>query len=137
MCIAVCLYATVRGALTDLPLARRAILEMVGVIVLTPFLDILAGTVVEPHLQHFVRYPALLAIIAPLVSDLGAIGGILSSRLSSKLHLGVISPARSARGGGVAGRVARGRLRPGRVHGGRDPRLPVQPGRAGQRPGPA
>ena len=92
ICIVVCLYATVRGALTDLPLARRAILEMVGVIALTPLLDILAGTVVEPHLQHFVRYPALIAIIAPLVSDLGAIGGILSSRLSSKLHLGVISP---------------------------------------------
>jgi mgtE-like transporter len=93
LCIAICLYATVRGALTDLPLARRAILEMVGVIALTPLLDILAGTLVEPHLQHFVRYPALLAIIAPLVSDLGAIGGILSSRLSSKLHLGVISPS--------------------------------------------
>src|SRR5436190_2006998 len=38
LCIAVCLYATVRGALTDLPLARRAVLEMVGVIALTPLL---------------------------------------------------------------------------------------------------
>jgi mgtE-like transporter len=91
LCIVVCLYATVRGALTDLPLARRAILEMVGVIVLTPLLDILAGTVVEQRLVRFTTFPALLAIIAPLVSDAGALGGILSSRLSSKLHLGVIS----------------------------------------------
>ncbi len=91
-CIAVCLFATIRGALTDLRLARRAILEMIGVIVLTPLLDILAGTAVEPQLDNFRTYPALLAIIAPLVSDAGALGGILSSRLSSKLHLGVIRP---------------------------------------------
>jgi mgtE-like transporter len=84
-------YATIRGAFTDLPLAKRIMLEMVGVIALTPLLDILAGTAVEPQLQNFKQYPALLAVIAPLVSDLGAIGGILSSRLSSKLHLGVIS----------------------------------------------
>ena len=92
LCIAVCLFVTLRGAFTDLPLARRAILEMVGVILLTPLLDILAGTAVEPQLKHFETYPALLAIIAPLVSDAGALGGILSSRLSSKLHLGVIRP---------------------------------------------
>jgi len=89
--IAVCVYATVRGAMTDLPLARRAILEMTGVIVLTPILDILAGTVVEPRIARFATYPALLVIIPPLVSNAGALGGILSSRLSSKLHLGVIS----------------------------------------------
>ncbi len=92
ICIIVCLYATIRGALTDLPVARRAIFEMVGVILLTPLLDILAGTVVEPHLASLHEFPALVAIIAPLVSDAGALGGILSSRLSSKLHLGVISP---------------------------------------------
>jgi mgtE-like transporter len=92
ICIVVCLFAAVRGILTDLPIARRIILEMTGVILLTPMLDILAGTAVEPKLASLARYPALIAIIAPLVSDLGALGGILSSRLSSKLHLGVITP---------------------------------------------
>ncbi|HEY7282165.1 MAG TPA: magnesium transporter [Actinomycetota bacterium] len=91
VCIVVCLYATVRGLLTDLPLARRAILEMTGVILLTPLLDILAGTVVEPRIDHFTAFPGLLVIIPPLVSNAGALGGILSSRLSSKLHLGLIS----------------------------------------------
>jgi mgtE-like transporter len=90
--IVVCIYATIRGALTDLPLARRAILEMAAVIILTPPLDILAGTVVEPRLERFAVFTALLVIIPPLVSDAGALGGILSSRLSSKLHLGVITP---------------------------------------------
>jgi len=91
VCVVVCLYATVRGAMTRLPLARRAIYEMVGVIVLTPILDVLAGTVVEPRLDRFQLFPALLVIIPPLVSDAGALGGIFSSRISSKLHLGVIS----------------------------------------------
>lgn len=92
VCIVVCLYAMARGALTDLPLARRAILEMVAVILLTPLLDIMAGAVVEPRLERFHVFPALIVIIPPLVSDAGALGGILCSRLSSKLHLGVISP---------------------------------------------
>lgn len=92
VCILVCLYVTVRGFLTDLAPARRAIWEMVGVILLTPLLDILAGTLVEPRIDRFNAYPGLLAVIPPLVSNAGAIGGILSSRLSSKLHLGVLSP---------------------------------------------
>jgi mgtE-like transporter len=92
-CIAVCLYAVLRGLLTDLPLARRAILEMTGVILFTPLLDILAGTAVEPRIGRvFAAFPGLLVIIPPLVSNAGALGGILSSRLSSKLMLGVISP---------------------------------------------
>jgi mgtE-like transporter len=90
VCVAACVYATIRGAMTRLPLARRAIFEMIGVIVLTPILDILAGTVVEPRLDRFALFPALLVIIPPLVSDAGALGGIFSSRISSKLHLGVI-----------------------------------------------
>jgi mgtE-like transporter len=90
--IAVCLYSAVRGFMTDLPLARRAILEMTGVIVLTPLFDVAAGTLVEPHINRFAVYPALLVILPPLVSNAGALGGILSSRLSSKLHLGVIEP---------------------------------------------
>ena len=90
--IAACLYAIVRGALTDLPIARRAIWEMTGVILLTPLLDILAGTVVEPRIHRFAAFPGLLVIIPPLVSNAGALGGILSSRLSSKLHLGLLSP---------------------------------------------
>jgi mgtE-like transporter len=86
-----CVLATVRGLLTDLVLARRAILEMTGVILLTPLLDIAAGTAVEPRIGQFHVYPALLVIIPPLVSNAGALGGILSSRLSSMLHLGVLS----------------------------------------------
>lgn len=90
--IAVTLWAVVSAARTDLPRARRAMVEMVGVILLTPLLDILAGTVVEARLERFVALPGLLVVIPPLVSNGGALGGILSSRLSSKLHLGTLDP---------------------------------------------
>jgi mgtE-like transporter len=65
---------------------------MVGVILITPILDILAGTVVEPRLDRFHEFRGLLVIIPPLVSTIGALGGILASRLSSKLHMGILSP---------------------------------------------
>lgn len=86
------LYAMVRAALTDLPQARRVFFEMAGVIVLTPVLDILAGTVVEARLDRFAELPGLLLLVPPFVATAGSLGGILSSRLSSKLQLGLISP---------------------------------------------
>src|SRR4051812_32262713 len=92
LCIAACLVAIVIGFLTRLPVARRAIVEMTGVILLTPILDIRAGTVVEHRIERFTTFPALLVIIPPLVSNAGALGGVLSSRLSTKLHLGLLTP---------------------------------------------
>src|SRR5436190_13259883 len=48
--IVVCLYATVRGFISKIPEARRAIFEMTGVILLTPLFDVAAGTGVEPRI---------------------------------------------------------------------------------------
>ncbi len=90
--IAVSLYATIRGALTDLAMARRIQVEMAAAIAFTPLLDILAGTAVESKLDRFVALPGLLVIVPPLVSNAGALGGILSSRISSKVHMGLVSP---------------------------------------------
>lgn len=88
------LYAIARGLLTDLPLARRILLEMTFVIVATPLLDIWAGTFIEARLERFVAFPGLLLLVPPFVAVAGALGGILSSRLSSKLQLGLLSPRR-------------------------------------------
>jgi len=90
--IAVSLYATIRGALTHLAMARRIQVEMAAAIAFTPLLDILAGTAVESKLDRFVALPGLLVIVPPLVSNAGALGGILSSRISSKVHMGLVSP---------------------------------------------
>ena len=90
--IALGLAAVIRGALTDMPLARRVFLEMVAVIILTPLLDILAGTVIESRLDRFTALPGLLLLVPPFVAAAGSLGGVLSSRLSSKLQLGLLSP---------------------------------------------
>jgi mgtE-like transporter len=71
---------------------RRTLLEMVGVIALTPLLDIVAGALLEARRASLELVPAVLILIPPFVSQAGALGGILSSRLTSKLQLGVITP---------------------------------------------
>lgn len=76
----------------DLPSVRRVLVEMVPIILLTPVLDILAGTLLQSQFDHFRDYPVFLSLIPPFVSQAGALGGILSSRLSSKLRLGVLTP---------------------------------------------
>jgi mgtE-like transporter len=90
VCIVIGLYAAIRGGLTDLRPARRILFEMTLVILLTPLLDILAGTVVEARLDRFVAFPGLLVLVPPFVAGAGSLGGILCSRLSSKLHLGLV-----------------------------------------------
>jgi mgtE-like transporter len=70
----------------------RTLVEMTGVLLIVPILDVLAGTLLESQSERFFRYPGLLILIPPLISQAGALSGILSSRLSSKLQLGVITP---------------------------------------------
>ena len=71
---------------------RRILLEMAAVVALTPLLDIFAGALLEAHRGELQAATAVLILIPPFVSQAGALGGILSSRLSSKLQLGVITP---------------------------------------------
>lgn len=71
---------------------RRVLLEMAGVITLVPLLDIFAGALLEARRPSLEAVPAVLVMIPPFVSQAGALGGILSSRLSSKLQLGFITP---------------------------------------------
>ena len=85
---------TVRSLLTDLPVTRRILRESIPVLAVAGAVDILAGLVVEARLQRFLVYPALLVLIPPFLESAGALGGILSSRLASKLHLGAMSPRR-------------------------------------------
>lgn len=72
--------------------ARRILLETGAVIALAPLLDVAAGALLEAHRAELVAVPAILILIPPFVSQAGALGGILSSRLSSKLQIGVIGP---------------------------------------------
>ncbi len=90
----ICTIATVAALVTAFFVeveVRRILLEMAAVVALAPLLDIFAGALLEAHSGELRVVPAVLILIPPFVSQAGALGGILSSRLSSKLQLGVIT----------------------------------------------
>ncbi|MGH2682212.1 MAG: magnesium transporter [Actinomycetota bacterium] len=82
---------TVAGLITNLSLARRVIRESLPILVVAGTIDILAGLVAQARLGEFIALPALLMLIPPILGNAGGLGGILSARLASKLHLGVIT----------------------------------------------
>ncbi|MGH3441549.1 MAG: magnesium transporter [Nitriliruptorales bacterium] len=71
---------------------RRIVRESIVVLVLAAGLDIFAGTVVEARAEGFLAVPALLVLVPPFIAACGSLGGILASRLASKLHLGLLDP---------------------------------------------
>jgi len=71
---------------------RRIVLHMTGVIALTPILDVVAGSMLQSRERSLLGLPAVLLLIPPFVSQAGALGGILSSRVASKMQLGTIGP---------------------------------------------
>lgn len=92
VCVAAAIYATFRAYTVQVSVVRRVILEMTAVILVTPILDILSGVLQEHRLAELTAVPVLLILIPPFVSQAGALGGIFSSRISSKLQIGVITP---------------------------------------------
>ena len=72
----------------------RAILrESFGVLVVAILFDLAAGVIIEHQEAFLGRLPSLLVLLPGYLAVGGALGGILSSRLASKLHLGLIEPA--------------------------------------------
>jgi mgtE-like transporter len=53
-----------------------------------------AGITLEKSFARFDNLPALLVLVPTHLSSSGALGGILSGRLASKLFLGLVSPDR-------------------------------------------
>ena len=91
--IGVAVAATVRSYVARDPRVRRIVLEMTATILLTPILDILSGGLQQARLAELTAVPVLLLLIPPFVSQAGALGGIFSSRITSKLQIGVITPS--------------------------------------------
>jgi mgtE-like transporter len=80
---------------------RRIVRESMPVLVVAGTVSAMAGIVLEGRFASFDRYPALLVLVPAHLSSAGALGGILSGRLSSKLVLGIVpsraTPSREAR----------------------------------------
>ena len=85
-------WSVVVARRTGRPEVRRIVVQMAGVIALTPLLDIAAGGLLGGFQSELVRQAGILILIPPFVSQSGALGGILASRLSSKIQVGVVRP---------------------------------------------
>jgi mgtE-like transporter len=64
----------------------------IPVLVVAGLVSSLAGVALERRLGTFSAFPALLILVPAHLSSSGALGGILSGRLSSKLLLGLAPP---------------------------------------------
>lgn len=81
----------------ELRIYRRIVRSSLFILIIAGLVDVVAGLTIERRLEHFLTLPGLLVLIPPFLEDAGALGGILSARLASKLHLGSI-PARAVPG---------------------------------------
>ncbi len=70
---------------------RRVLGESLPILALNGVVTILVGLILEERLDAFVAFPALLILLPAYLQEGGALGGILASRLSSKVHLGLIA----------------------------------------------
>ncbi|HSK97547.1 MAG TPA: magnesium transporter [Euzebyales bacterium] len=90
--------AAVIGLRNPSPLTRRIMRESLPVLGYAGVMGVLAGTVLETRLDTLISDPALLVAVPPFMATSGALGGILSARLASHLHLGLVEPSRAPGG---------------------------------------
>jgi mgtE-like transporter len=90
--VAVGVAAIVAGTWSGSELVKRVVRESAPVLILAVAIDTAAGVVMETRLETLLEEPALLVLIPPFVASCGALGGMLASRLASKLHMGLLTP---------------------------------------------
>ena len=84
---------------------RRVFRQSIPVLGLAAILDLIAGFVVEKRLEDLLEVEAILILLPAFLGIAGALGGILSSRLSTQFHLGMDDasplPSRSSLRGAI------------------------------------
>ena len=90
--LGVAALTVVASMISKLPLLRRIVVESLPVLGVASLVSLCAGIVIENRLGAFLDQPALLVLVPTYFGMAGALGGILSSRLGSKVHLGLITP---------------------------------------------
>lgn len=86
---AVCLLLTIRSGFK---IMRGIIYESIPILLVAGFMSTLAGLIINSRLEGFLMLPALLVMVPLFLEDNNALGGILTSRLSSMLHTGMFDP---------------------------------------------
>jgi mgtE-like transporter len=101
LCVAVAVAAVVLSMRSSLDQLPRIVAQSLPVLAIAGAMSSLAGVTVERRIEPFTRHPALLVLLPAFLSSAGALGGVLSGRLGTKLHLGLIEadafPGRLAR----------------------------------------
>ena len=72
--------------------------ESLPILAVAGLIDLIAGITIEKRLDNFIEFPVLLILLPGFLGTAGALGGVLSSRLSTKIHLGLIHPGPVPRG---------------------------------------
>ena len=86
---AACLLLTIRSGFD---IMRGIIYESIPMLLIAGFMSTLAGLIINSRLEGFLMLPALLVMVPLFLEDNNALGGILTSRLSSMLHTGMFDP---------------------------------------------
>ncbi len=84
-----------RSRLAD---ARRVAAESVPILLVAGTLSLIAGIVLERSIDRFLTFSVLVVLLPGYLATGGALGGILANRLSTKVHLGLVKPARVPQG---------------------------------------
>ncbi len=87
--VAAALVVLVAAWRTPLGEVRRIVRQSVPVLAVAGVLDLLAGVTVEKRLDDLLANEAVLVLLPAFLGTAGALGGILSSRLSTHFHLGL------------------------------------------------
>ncbi|HEY8217862.1 MAG TPA: magnesium transporter [Acidimicrobiia bacterium] len=94
LCAVIALGALVVALRSHLDVLRRVAAESLPFLLVAGLVSTLAGITIQSRLTTLADEPALLIVVPPLLSLSGSLAGILSARVSTKLHLGVLEPDR-------------------------------------------
>lgn len=97
--ILVAVFCAVKGLKSNDAAVRRILMESIPMLFICGLLCTLAGIALDfaritsdGVSLPLITIPALLIIIPPFLGESNALGGILSARLSSMLHIGTVNP---------------------------------------------
>ncbi len=77
---------------STMKVCRRILKESLPILLGAGVLSLIAGLTLEASIDRFLAFTVLLVILPGFLSTGGALGGILSSRLATKVHLGFVEP---------------------------------------------
>ena len=89
---------------TDHTILRTVMRESLPILTVAGILDLIAGITIEKRLEDFIEFPVLLILLPGFLGTAGALGGVLSSRLATKVHLGLVRPGALPWAGGLGHR---------------------------------